>query len=356
MRKTSSVQDILDRLHKQAADPFNSQTASQAKIDADDKPVVEGSRAAEMDASIKDSLGNWGTSHQPGAGNEKGDLNPPMQASTVAQPGEDPAQEKKETSLPAGVDAGTALQGAELGGSTIKDKTAAWKARAQAALMDCVKEASASAPAATETVADDFYSKIAGGDQDLASHVAGNVVELLASAEIFGREQARKVAAYIALEKAAEDDEEDDDDEGPSEGGGGSAPPSDAGAPPPMDAGPAPGGEGGGGSNPALEEIIAFLETLPPEELEALAAQLAGGGGGDPMAAGGDPMAGAPPAGDPMGGGAPMPPPDAMGLPPEAMKMAAAAKQAATKLSAGAVEHQVKEVLQDVFRRSSLKR
>lgn len=332
--KTASLQELLNAAvaRKTASDVVGTSTSSQATIGKEDKPVVEGERAKEHTAFIQETLGSTGTSNTAGAGDSKGDINPPMQASPLT--GSDEKAEPVATSVPSGIDSGTGVPGATLGGSTIDNKVSAWRKRAAETLQKLSADATP-APAKEEPkaetktaaeepkkVASDFYTELTGGDVDQANGLRLQVAHELAQATQFGKTAARKVAAFLSLVKRAEE-EEGGSEEGESEpkkepAGEPSAPASAPAAESSAEGSPAPaapeaGGmpSAGGGDN--VSAVLDLLSQLSPEELQMVIEAISGASA-DPAAAGG-----MPPAADPMAGGGV--PPEAMGggMPPEAM-------------------------------------
>jgi len=398
MAKAASMQELLDAAiasrSKVASDAVGTSTSSGITITKEDKPVVEGAVAKEHDAHFNDALGPMSPVGGAPAGDSRGDLNPPMQASTLAPAGEDPAQEKKVTTMPAGVDSGTSLPGGTLGGSTIETKIASWAQRTSEVLAKLAAEevapakqepAKKEAAQAEETVSessDSIYAKIAeNAEQAQAYHqmVSGTIAEAIN----VGREYGIKVAAYLnSIQKKAEEGGEEEPGESKSDesesGSSGPTTPSEPSKAPAEEA-PAPesaasGGEmagveaaaGGGemGGAPAgggVEAALEILAGLSPEELQMVISALTGGG--DPAAAGAPPMdpaaAGMPPM-DPAAGA--MPPEAAMGgeaLPPEMMadpKLAGLVK-IASKIAADRVAKKraqsATSVLNEIVRRGS---
>jgi hypothetical protein len=397
MAKAASMQELLDAAiasrSKVASDAVGTSTSSGITITKEDKPVVEGAVAKEHDAHFNDALGPMSPVGGAPAGDSRGDLNPPMQASTLAPAGEDPAQEKKVTTMPAGVDSGTSLPGGTLGGSTIETKIASWAQRTSEVLAKLAAEevapakqepAKKEAAQAEETVgesADNIYAKIAeNADQAAAYHqmVSGTIAEAIN----VGREYGIKVAAYLnSIQKKAEEGEDEAGEPKSDESESGSSGPTTPSEPSkaPAEEAPAPesaasGGEmagveaaaGGGemGGAPAgggVEAALEILAGLSPEELQMVISALTGGG--DPAAAGAPPMdpaaAGMPPM-DPAAGA--MSPEAAMGgeaLPPEMMadpKLAGLVK-IASKIAADRVAKKraqsATSVLNEIVRRGS---
>lgn len=369
-RTSKSMQDLLSAaLRKSASAEPGGGTSSQVTAPSSDKPVTEGPRAKEQDAYNKEIYGETGAAAASKVNEGVGDLNPATRAAKVLPTGEDPAAEKKETSIPAGADPGTSLQGATLGGSTI-EKAAAWRNQAADLIVDLLgdsdiskvagempdfmkkkmeaKKESPKAEKAEEKMedkeasekkdesaknADNIYLQLTD-TQDQAMALYGKVASEIADAAMFGRAQAQKVAAYLLLQKKADDEEGEDEDEGESK----PEPKAEAKSEPDGDeaasaAAPEMGGEGG--DLAGIEQIIAALS---PEEKQALVEALMGemgGMGGDMGGMGGDEMGGMPEGEDPthaalgeLSG--------EMGMSPEEMSaaMASAAVPAAAKTAA----------------------
>lgn len=387
MAKAASMQELLDAAiasrSKVASDAVGTSTSSGITITKEDKPVVEGAVAKEHDAHFNDALGPMSPVGGAPAGDSRGDLNPPMQASTLAPAGEDPAQEKKVTTMPAGADSGTSLPGGTLGGSTIETKIASWAQRTSEVLAKLAAEEVAQTEETVSESSDSIYAKIAeNAEQAQAYHqmVSGTIAEAIN----VGREYGIKVAAYLnCIQKKAEEGGEEEPGESKSdESESGSSGPTTPSEPvkAPAEEAPAPesaasGGEmagveaaaagggdmgaapGGGGVEAALE----ILAGLSPEELQMVISALTGGG--DPAAAGAppmDPAAGAMPPMDPAAGA--MSPEAAMGgeaLPPEMMadpKLAGLVK-IASKIAADRVAKKraqsATSVLNEIVRRGS---